>query len=128
MPAGGIGGPPRFGLVEVDKAVTLGPEEPDRNRAFGYRAVDAEHRGDDEPAAGFILGDIQAEFRVAVPLDRAKLSSVHQRQAGLVGLIQQWPEPSRLDRGQLDRPLVAVGIVVIGLADTRPVQGEHLPQ
>ncbi len=126
-PAGGIGAPPRFGRLEVDQAVAPGADEPDRDRAFGRRSADAEHRGDDQPAPGLVLGDIQAEFRIAVPLDRTKLAPVHQRQAGLLGLIEQRPEPLRLERGQLDRPLVAVG-VVIGLAGTRPVQREQLPQ
>src|ERR1035441_2288462 len=79
------------------------------------------------PAPGLVPGDIQAEFRVAVPLDRAELGSVHQLQAGFPGLVEQRPEPAGLPSGQLDRPLVAAGVVV-SLVGMGPVQGKQLSQ
>src|ERR1017187_8557 len=76
---------------------------------------------------GLMASPPPALFRVAVPLDRAELGSVHQLQPGFPGLVEQRPEPAGLKGGQLDRPLVAAGVVV-SLVGMGPVQGKQLSQ
>ena len=56
--------------------MAFGADKPDRDNGFALRALDVDDGGDDKLAVGFGLGDIQAEPRLAVPLQRAELMPV----------------------------------------------------
>ncbi len=125
--------------VGVNQAVTLAADEPDR-RDVGVRPVDPDQRRDHQGGAqagcperavfrgGLAAGDVQAQFRAAMPRYRAALAFVHQSQADRLGLVQQRPELAGLERREVERLPVAVRVVCViaRLPGRRPVRGVHL--
>ena len=110
-----------LGPVGVDQAMALGSDEGD-HRDGRQLAVQADLRGDRQRPGRVGAGQVQAELRAAVPVQRAEAAAANQPQAERGRLVQQRPELARLEGGQVDRLVVAVPVAVgEGLVAAGPV-------
>src|SRR5258707_13194727 len=110
-PASTVAAALNFAAVGVDQAMTLRAEEADHADRAGS-AVNADLRGDHQWRERVGTGQVQAEFRAAVPAQRPEVAPAHQMQAERGHLVQQRPELAGLERGQVDRLVVAVAVTI----------------